>query len=42
MMNKDDFITLLSVVFIDLPIYIWNRVKKWYRKMQEEDIKKMI
>jgi hypothetical protein len=42
MMRKDDIIPLLSIIFIDLPISLWNRVKKWYRKMQEEDIKKMI
>lgn len=42
MMNKNDFLTLLAVIFIDAPVYLWRRLKDWYEKIQEEDIKKMI
>ena len=37
-----NILTIFEIIFIDLPIYLWRRFKKWYDNMQEEDIKKML
>jgi hypothetical protein len=42
MMGKNDFLTLLAIIFIDAPVYLWRRLKDRYKNIQEEDIKKMI